>query len=92
LQFVSDGVFYVELNEMLTRILAQDGYSGIEVRVTLMCTEIIIRATPTQNVLSEEGRRIRVLTFVVQKRFNFSENSVELYDEKVVNRVLCAIA
>jgi small subunit ribosomal protein S3e len=92
LQFVSDGVFYVELNEMLTRKLAQDGYSGIEVRVTLMCTEIIIRATPTQNVLSEEGHRIRVLTFVVQKRFNFSENSVELYDEKVVNRVLCAIA
>jgi len=31
--------------------LAEDGYSGVEVRVTPMRTEIIIRATRTQNVL-----------------------------------------
>ena len=91
-QFVSDGVFYAELNEMLTRELAEDGYSGVEVRVTPMRTEIIIRATRTQNVLGEKGRRIRELTSVVQKRFNFPENGVELYAEKVVNRGLCAIA
>lgn len=36
---------------MLTRELAEDGYSGVEVRVTPMRTEIIIRATRTQNVL-----------------------------------------
>ncbi|KAF8712991.1 hypothetical protein HU200_028780 [Digitaria exilis] len=87
-----DGVFYAELNEMLTRELAEDGYSGVEVRVTPMRTEIIIRATRTQNVLGEKGRRIRELTSVVQKRFNFPENGVELYAEKVVNRGLCAIA
>ncbi|KAL6005879.1 40S ribosomal protein S3-3 [Asimina triloba] len=40
----------------------------------------------------EKGRRIRELTSVVQKRFNFPENSVELYAEKVNNRGLCAIA
>ncbi|CAL5003880.1 unnamed protein product [Urochloa decumbens] len=91
-KFVSDGVFYAELNEMLTRELAEDGYSGVEVRVTPMRTEIIIRATRTQNVLGEKGRRIRELTSVVQKRFNFPENGVELYAEKVVNRGLCAIA
>lgn len=50
-QFVADGVFFAELNEMLTRELAEDGYSGVEVRVTPMRTEIIIRATRTQNVL-----------------------------------------
>jgi small subunit ribosomal protein S3e len=77
---------------MLTRELAEDGYSGVEVRVTPMRTEIIIRATRTQNVLGEKGRRIRELTSVVQKRFNFPENGVELYAEKVVNRGLCAIA
>jgi hypothetical protein len=53
LQFVADGVFYAELNEMLTRELAEDGYSGVEVRVTPMRTEIIIRATRTQNVLGK---------------------------------------
>ena len=42
--------------------------------------------------IGEKGRRIRELTSIVQKRFNFPENSVELYAEKVNNRGLCAIA
>ncbi|KJE89336.1 ribosomal protein S3 [Capsaspora owczarzaki ATCC 30864] len=91
-KFVTDGVFRAELNEFLTRELAEEGYSGVEVRVTPTRTEIIIRATRTQNVLGEKGRRIRELTSVVQKRFGFPENSVELYAEKVANRGLCAIA
>ncbi|BBG98809.1 Ribosomal protein S3 family protein, partial [Prunus dulcis] len=52
--FVADGVFFAELNEVLTRELAEDGYSGVEVRVTPVRTEIIIRATRTQNVRREE--------------------------------------
>ena len=40
----------------------------------------------------EKGRRIRELTSVVQKRFQFPEGTVELYAEKVNNRGLCAIA
>ena len=52
-QFVADGVFFAELNEVLMRELAEDGYSGVEVRVTPMRTEIIIRATRTQNVLGK---------------------------------------
>jgi small subunit ribosomal protein S3e len=91
-KFVADGVFYAELNELLTRELAEHGYSGVDVRVTSLKTEIIIRATRTQNVLGEKGRRIRELTSVVQKRFKFPEGTVELYAEKVNNRGLCAIA
>ncbi|KAL0333716.1 UNVERIFIED_CONTAM: 40S ribosomal protein S3-1 [Sesamum angustifolium] len=121
-KFVADGVFFAELNELFTRELAEDGYSGVEVRVTPVRTEVIIRATHIrtflvivdaiafnflliyENVsfsymfmlgdfhLGEKGRRIRELTSVVQKRFKFPENSVELYAEKVNNRGLCAIA
>lgn len=46
-------MFYAELNELLTRELAEDGYSGVEVRITPMRTEIIIRATRTMNVLGK---------------------------------------
>ncbi|KAL7189076.1 hypothetical protein ACSBR1_038858 [Camellia fascicularis] len=74
-KFVADRVFFAELNEVLTRELAEDGYSGVEVRVTPIRTEIIIRATRTQNVLGEKGRRIRELTSVVQKRFKFPEGN-----------------
>lgn len=44
-------MFLAELNEVMTRELAEDGYSGVEVRVTPVRTEIIIRAIQTQNVL-----------------------------------------
>merc|ERR1712023_461046 len=91
-KFVADGVFNAELNELLIRELAEDGYSGVEIRQTPARHEIIIRATRTQNVLGEKGRRIRELTAVVQKRFNFPAGSVELYAEKVLNRGLCAVA
>ena len=52
----------------------------------------VIRATHTQEVLGEQGRRIRELTSLVQKRFKFPENSVSLYAAKVQNRGLCAVA
>jgi small subunit ribosomal protein S3e len=85
-------VFYSELNELLQRELAEEGYAGVEVRVTPTRTELIIKATRTKNVLGEKGRRIRELTAVVQKRFNFPEGSVELYAERVANRGLSAVA
>ena len=34
-KFVADGVFKAELNEFLTRELAEDGYSGVEVTLLL---------------------------------------------------------
>jgi len=91
-KFVQDGIFYAELNEFLTRELGEDGYSGVEVRVTPMRTEIIIRATRTQHVLGDKGRRIRELTSLVQKRFSFPEGTVELYAERIQNRAMCALA
>ncbi len=91
-KFVADGVFYSELNEFLTRELGEDGYAGVEIRVTPIRTEIIVRATRTREVLGEKGRRIRELTSLVQKRFGFRENSVELFAEAVNNRGCCAMA
>ncbi len=80
------------MNEFFTRELAEDGYSGLEIRVTPQRTEIIIMATKTQQVLGEKGRRIRELTSVIQKRFGYPDNSIELFAQKVVTRGLCAIA
>ena len=85
-------MFFAELNELFMRELAEEGYSGVEVRVTPNNTEIIIRATHTQEVVGSNGRRIRELTALVQKRFKFQEGSVTLFVEKVQVRGLCAIA
>lgn len=81
-----------ELDEFLRRELAEDGYSGVEVRPATNKTEIVILATRTQSVLGEKARRIKELGSVVEKRFNMPKDSVCMYAERVPNRGLCAIA
>ena len=91
-KFVRDGVFHAELYEFLKRELAEDGFAGVEHRVTPQRTEIVSRATKTKEVLGEKGRRIRELTSCVQKRFRYPENGVQLYVERVNARGLSAMA
>jgi len=45
-KFVADGVFYAELNEFFQRELAEEGYSGVEVRVTPTVTDISMHTIP----------------------------------------------
>jgi small subunit ribosomal protein S3e len=91
-KFVADGVFYAELNELLTRELAEAGYAGVEIRNSPTRTEIVIRATQPQEVVGENARRIRDLTTVVADRFKFAPGTLEMYAEMVQNRGLCAEA
>lgn len=85
-------MFYSELYDLLKREIAEEGFAGVEVRVTPTKTEIVIRATRTKNVLGDKGRRIRELTTVVQQRFGFPEGAVELFAERIQDRGLCASA
>lgn len=89
-KLVADGVFYAELNEFFTRELPEEGYAGCEVKITPTKTEVIIKATRTNAVLGEKGRRIRELTMLIQKRFKLAPGSIILYAERVQNRGLSA--
>ncbi|XP_060845058.1 small ribosomal subunit protein uS3-like [Rhopalosiphum padi] len=91
-RFVSDGMLRAELNEFFTRELAEDGYSGVDIRTSPSRTEIVVSATRTHNVLGDQGRRIRELTSLIKKRFDFKDKEVELFVEKIAQRGLCAIA
>jgi len=74
-----DGVFYAETQRVLPARTRRGGLlrSGATINPTV--TDIIIRATHTQEVLGEQGRRIRELTSLIQKRFKFPEGTVSLY-------------
>lgn len=89
-KLVADGVFYAELNEFFTRELAEQGYAGVEVRKTPTKLEIIVKASNTQGVLGEQGRRIHELTSLICKRFKFSKEGVVIYAERVEERGLSA--
>jgi len=91
-KFVADGVFQAELNEFLSRSLAQDGYAGIEVRATPVKSEIRVHVTRLNKVVGKSGQRIRELTALVQKRFNYPEDTVELFASRVKDRGICAAA
>jgi len=91
-KLIEQGVLKAELDEFLRRELAEDGYSGVDVRPAPNKTEIVILATRTQSVLGEKARRIKELTSVVEKRFNFPKDTVCMYAERVADRGLCAIA
>eukprot|EP01017_Pseudomicrothorax_dubius_P010959 TRINITY_DN13_c0_g1_i4.p2 TRINITY_DN13_c0_g1~~TRINITY_DN13_c0_g1_i4.p2 ORF type:complete len:241 (+),score=84.36 TRINITY_DN13_c0_g1_i4:121-843(+) len=91
-KFVADGVFHAELHEFFTKALAAAGYAGIEIRVFSGKTEIRIKATKTEAVLGENGRKLRELTSLVQKRFQYQDETVELRVTSIRNRGLCASA
>lgn len=49
-KFVADGVFRAELNEFFTRELAEEGYSGCDVRVTHARTEVLALLVPSLHI------------------------------------------
>jgi len=91
-KIIAQGVFQAELDHFFQKELAEDGYTGLEVRTGPNKTEIIVQATKTTNILGEKGRRIRELTSVVQHRFHMGEGELEIYADKVQNRGLSAVA
>lgn len=89
-KLVADGVFYAELNEFFTRELAEQGYAGVEVRKTPTKLEVIVKASNTQGVLGEQGRKIHELTSLIVKRFRLSPEGIVIYAERVEERALSA--
>ena len=65
-------MFYAELNALLKREFAEDGYSGVEVRTTPSKTEIVIRATRLVSYISQISQKI-VVNLLTKELETFSE-------------------
>lgn len=83
-------MFYAELNELLTRLLSENGYAGCEVRNVPTGMNLIIRASEPAKVLGEKGVRLRELIAIVEKRFSRPEGSVNIYVDRIEARGLSA--
>ncbi|AAK39747.1 40S ribosomal protein S3 (nucleomorph) [Guillardia theta] len=90
-KFVADGVVYSEINEFLERELKENGFSGIKIKKKIEKVEIIIKSSKAHTIIGFKGKRIRELNVLLKKRFNFGENKLVLYVEKINNRNLCPI-
>lgn len=91
-KLVADGVFYAELNEFFTRELAEEGYSGVLVRPSPGKIELVVSSAHPQAVLGENGRRLRELTSLLEKRFNYRPGTLIIFAERVQERGLSAVA
>jgi small subunit ribosomal protein S3e len=91
-KIIRDGVYFAELYEFLKRELSEDGFAGVEHRVTPNRVEILIKATKTREVLGDKGRRMRELTSLIQQRFKYKPGGLALFIDRVQNRGLCAMA
>ncbi|EZG67375.1 putative 40S ribosomal protein S3 [Gregarina niphandrodes] len=89
---VADGVFRAEVHEFLSKMLREKGFAGVEVRMTPVKTYVLIRTTRPRDVLGDSGRSLRELASLVQKRFGFRPNQVELVTVRVESRGLSAMA
>jgi len=92
-RFIADGVFLAELNQLFTRTIGADGYTGLEVRVSSMTTEIRVKATQFKNLTGANSTKIRELQSLIQKRFNYGnqeDNKVEVVAKPFDNRGLSA--
>lgn len=90
-KIVQTGLFYAELNELLTRELSHDGYGGCEVKTTPSRTEIIIKAANSNVFAKEQGRRLQEIRYMILKRWNIPDEQLEILVDKIARRGLSAI-
>jgi len=94
-RFVADGVFQAELNQFLSRTLGQEGYAGIEVRLTSMGTEIRVRCAKATDLINKKARTVKEIKALIEKRYNFNneDNKVDLSIKPLAyDKNLCAAA
>jgi small subunit ribosomal protein S3e len=88
-RFVKDGLFYAEVNELLGKMLSEDGYAGVEIKPKSNNTHIVIKCTKTPEVV----KKIPSIQKLLQLRYNFSsEEKLEIFAERIQARGLSAKA
>jgi len=77
-KFIKNGVFFAEINEFLRRMLAEDGYAGVEIKPRPECTQIVIKCTKTPEVV----KRIPYIQKLLQLRHQKQKEDEDSGDKK----------
>lgn len=89
---IRDGVHYAEIFEFLKRELAEEGFAGVESRVTTQRTEMTIKVTKSREVLGEKNERVREICACLAQRFSYPEGKLHIFVDRVEPRGLSAMA
>jgi small subunit ribosomal protein S3e len=89
---ISDGIFKAELHAFFSRTIDDSGYSGFELTNTLPKPEIIVRVTNTKPLLDDNQRKLRELESLIQKRFDYKQDGIQIKVQRLKQKGLCAAA
>lgn len=87
---IADGVFKAELHGFFSRALEEEGYSGFELTNTPSKPIIIIRVTNTTRLFKDNSRKIRELESLIQKRFDYKADGIQIQVHRLKQKGLCA--
>jgi small subunit ribosomal protein S3e len=87
---IADGVFKAELHGFFSRALEEAGYSGFELTNTPSKPIIIIRVTNTTGLFKDNSRKIRELESLIQKRFDYKADGIQIQVHRLKQKGLCA--
>ena len=87
---IAGGVFKAELHGFLSRALEEEGYSGFELTNTPSKPNIIIRVTNTTRLFKDNSRKIRELESLIQKRFDYKQDGIQIQVHRLKQKGLCA--
>jgi small subunit ribosomal protein S3e len=76
-KFVADGVFKAEVNELISKALADFGFSGIEINFTKNSTEVRVLVSKFNDLMDTtkaSGIKIKELKGLIEQRFGFDRN------------------
>lgn len=87
---IADGVFKAELHSFFSRAMEDAGYSGFELTNTPSKPIIVIKATNTTTLFKDNSRKIRELESLIQKRFDYKADGIQIQVHRLRQKGLCA--
>lgn len=87
---IADGVFKAELHGFFSRALTEEGYSGFELTNTPSKPVIVIRVTNSTRLFKDNHRKIRELESLIQKRFDYKSEGIQIQIQRLKQKGLCA--
>ena len=91
-KFIADGVFRAEIHQFFTRALVGAGYSGLTVKQVGKKLQIRVKVVNKIAALGPNGQRGNEFEALIQKRFGFPDNHIQIIFELNRNKAISAAA
>ena len=87
---IHDGLFKAELHSFFSKYLDECGYAGFELANPQIKPVVILKVTTTKPLLDDNHRKIRELESLIQKRWDYKQDGIQIQFQRLKQKGLCA--